>query len=188
MDKMDKTLPQNSEPYKAFKEALMPGERILWQGSTAKEAKLSDKGTSAAKPFICFGMALMLIMMLVPAMKYGGPIVTLFMLVMIPMFVCIGVAILKGLKLDYAVTNMRILEYDGSGVRSESIEWIADVKYQANEKNIGSVTFSCAYPDRDQPKPGGIFGIEDPEEVCRILIEATEKLRAEESKGENANG
>lgn len=184
MDNEKNTLLQNSELYKIFGGALMPEEQILWWGSTAKGAKLSDKGSAAARPFICFFMALMPIMLLVPAMKYGGPLVTLMMLVMPPIFVWIGVSLLKKLKRDYAVTNMRIFYYDGSDLRTESIQWVSDVEYQANENDVGSVTFNYAYPGSDNVKSGGIYGIENPEEVCRILTEAVENLK----KGESSNG
>lgn len=184
MDNKKNALLQNSELYTVFKDSLMSGERILWWGSTAKGAKLSDKGSSAAKPFICFGMALMPIMLLVPALKYAGPIISLMLMIMPPIFVWIGVVLLKNLKRDYAVTNMRIFYYDGSDLQTESIEWLSDIEYQANEKNIGSVTFNCVYPGSSKAKPGGIYGIEDPEEVSRILISAVEKLK----KGESSNG
>lgn len=183
MDNKKNALPQNSELYKVFKDSLMSGERILWWGSTAKGAKLSDKGSNAAKPFICFGMALMPVMLLVPALKYAGPIISLMLMIMPFIFVWIGVALLKGLRRDYAVTNLRIFDYDGSDLRTEGIEWISDVKLQVNEKNIGSVTFSYVYPDGNV-KHGGIYGIENPEEVCRILTDAVENLK----KGEGSNG
>lgn len=187
MDKEKKGLLQNSEIYKALSGSLMQGERVLWWGSTAKGAKLKDKGNGAAKSFVCFAMALMPILLLVPAMKYGGPLVTLAMLIMPVIFVWIGVSMLSGTKKDYAITNKRIFSCDGDDIQAESIAWISDVEFQANEKNIGSVTFRYVYPGGDA-KSGGIYGIEDPEEVCRILIEASEKLKAEENEGVDVNG
>lgn len=163
-----------------FSKMLMSGETILWTGETKKGASFRARGGNAVSViFPVFWLGLSCFWTL-GATLAGGPIG----LFGVP-FIIIGLVLLKRFLVigeqKYAITDRRVLKYADNNFTAEMLDNIADITVFDAGNNIGYVkytvkgnVYSNYYGRRSMTAApqNGFFGIENPEQVCRILSDA----------------
>lgn len=126
---------------KVFSYSLMPGEHILWSGKTSKKCTLSERGIAPAIlffPCIWTGFSVLWTAMATT----GGGIMGLFGIPFILIGIMLFFNILKRKKNCYAITNIRVLYYDGKSLMTRGIDNIRNIEVTCSSRNIGCVSFS----------------------------------------------
>lgn len=155
-----------------FSSMLMSGEHIIWAGK-------GKGGNPGAVVGGCFGFFWLgfAVFWTISATAMGG----IFGAFGIP-FILIGIFLVKsmikpGAKF-YAITNLRVLKKEGKQFTSDRLEHIVDVSMSSTSGGKGSITYrstNVTYYGRNGSHSNmikGIFGVDNPNEVYRILNEA----------------
>ncbi|MBR4626811.1 MAG: hypothetical protein IKO47_03800 [Ruminococcus sp.] len=151
-----------------FAKKLQNGEHLIWCGETERKATTNEKGTGCSGCAIGGFMAFAAIMMMVSV------VFSLMMLMLSAYFL----VMLNASGNKYAITDSRIIICKGSMIRSYPLETAGNFSCHASPRNIGYVRFTVtAAKSGSQYATAGIFGIRDPENVKRILIEAKSNSR-----------
>ncbi len=155
-----------------FGSMLMSGERIMWAG----KGKGVDPGAAVGIVFGLFWLSFA-VFWTIGASVAGG----IFGAFGIP-FILIGIFFVKSMIKPgarfYAITNLRVLKKDGKQFTSDRLEHIVDVSMSTASGGKGSITYrstNVTYYGRNVSHSNmvkGIFNVENPNEVYRILNEA----------------
>lgn len=153
-----------------FSKLLYDGdERILWCGKTVKGAGVRAMGGAIISLiFVIFWLSFA-IFWTIGAFASGG-IMGAFGL----LFVAIGVKLLLNVctlnSQKYAITERRIIILTKMGQNSVPLNQIKQVTAREVKANIGYISFSTG--NNRNTMPVSFNGIENPNEVCRILNDA----------------
>lgn len=162
-----------------FEGHLEEGERILWQGKPHKETFVNR----------------------LRVRQLGGGIIvliaTIVLILLMPPLVVLAAALILGLifvsaagipyasrktadKLLYALTDRRILQWDGKRFAAKDIAELEEVKLKSRHSGIGDIIFgSLSHPFK--PDRIGFYCIEDAERVHKQILELKEKLESADS-------
>lgn len=164
-----------------FSKMLMSGEHILWTGKTKKGASLRAKGGNAISViYFVFWLGFACFYALDAILSEG-----FFGLLDVP-YIIIGLFLLKRFLVigeqKYAITDHRVLKYADKKLTAEMLDNIADITVFNAGNNLGCVKYAVKgnvysnYHDNKRrvhfAQQNGFFGIENPEQVYRILSDA----------------
>lgn len=163
---------RHNEAEGQFTGVLMNGEHILWAGT----GKGSAPGAAIGVIFAIFWLGFA-VFWTIGATVAGG----IFGAFGIP-FILVGIFLFKNMlvpnKKYYAITNMRILSKNGKRLSAERLDRIANISVGQTSGNRGYVTYhttGAVYYRGNNHHTGmmtGLYGIENPNEVYRILNDA----------------
>lgn len=166
-----------SDSYSRFNSYTGDGERILWCGKTVSSAKLDEKGTEDLLDIIMavFGVAFLLCSL--PSFFSTNAQPTISVILIFVAVILISRAF-KSRKREYAITNKRIIIYNcgDKSVAFESIDGLFNLEYYASKRNVGYVKYKKVFTrqyNANKVRSEGIYAIENPAEVYRILAEAS---------------
>lgn len=164
-----------------FSKLLMSGEHILWTGKTKKGAGLKARGGNAVSAiYLVFWTGSACWFALDAILSEG-----FFGLFDVP-YIIIGLFLLRRFLVigeqKYAITDRRVLKYADKKLTAEMLGNIADITVFNAGNNLGCVKYAVkdsAYSNYRYGRSrvhfdsrNGFFGIEDPEQVYRILSDA----------------
>ncbi|MBE6862498.1 MAG: hypothetical protein E7497_06335 [Ruminococcus sp.] len=162
-----------------FTSTLMLDEHILWAGESKQKIGLAGGCASAPVLFFSFFWLGFAIFWTIGATAAGG----VFGLFGLP-FVAVGIFLLvQSLNVGkkfYAITNKRVLRKERGHLTAHSLMDIHDVQMMKTSGNTGHISFASSNTrgtryrvnGRYVEMPVSLVGIENPEEVYRILNEA----------------
>lgn len=157
-----------------FNNYLMSGEIILWEGKHNKGGKIFSSNSSS--PLFALFFLGFSIFWTFGAMTSGG----FFGFLGVP-FIITGLALAKKSLLPknmyYAITNMRVMVYDGKQFKADMLSNVVNMSVQKGLNDIGNVTFDIAglnnyirnSTETFSSSPSGFYGVKDPEKVFTIL-------------------
>ncbi len=159
-----------------FSSMLMSGEHILWAAKGSKKIALSHQGGIVTFIFSVFWLGFTLFWTFT-ATKMGGP----FGLFGLP-FVLVGIGLVKTSfrtkNRSYAITNMRVIRKEKKKISIDRLDLIMNMSLRRNNDGTGDITY-FVNGLTVRSKNGivrnvlvGISGVNNPDEVYRILNEA----------------
>lgn len=162
-----------------FTSTLMLEEHILWAGESKQKIGLAGGCASAPVLIFVFFWLGFAIFWTVGATIAGGAF-GLFGLPFVAIGICLLVSQLNVGKKFYAITNMRLLCKERGKLKAYSLMDIHEVQMMKTSGNIGHISFTSSNSrgvsyrvnGRYVEAPVSLVGIENPEEVYRILNEA----------------
>ena len=161
---------ERSKEEAKFTKYLKPNEHIIWSGKTEKTAtpeETQTQGCGCAAAFMIGAGVLMLFSMMA---MFG---------IMLLMFGAVIMSSTSVKRRSYAITDERVLTLVGSSLRSVPLRQVRGVHYKSSKRGIGSVTYvKGAGSQISTSLTDGIFGIKDPETVCRILQNAAASAKS----------
>ena len=169
----------SNSPENPFEGHLEEGERILWQGKPHKETFVNRLQIRR------LGAGLIVL------------VATIVLILLLQSLAALAAALLLGLifvsaagipydssktadRLLYALTDRRILQWDGKRLAAKDIAELEEVKLKSRHSGIGDIIFgSLSHPFK--PDRIGFYCIGDAERVHKQILELKEKLEKADS-------